>query len=101
MLKRLIVVVFALFAFTAHAAVLSLNYTKDLVSIKGKIQVAVSDFKANSQYLQLKIDNCVLTGAVGQPELPVFSELVTLPETGNYIVSAKEIKYEEILLSKD
>ncbi|MDO9578331.1 MAG: C25 family peptidase propeptide domain-containing protein, partial [Candidatus Cloacimonadales bacterium] len=54
----------------------------------------------NEDYDILSVSECVNTGIIGEAELPVYTKLVSLPETGNLKVT--EIKYdvEEIDLEK-
>ena len=44
------------------------------------------------EFLQLIIDQCYNTGLPDQPELPIYSHLVSLPDNGNYVL--KEFKYD-------
>lgn len=46
----------------------------------------------------LYIKDCVNTGNVGEAELPVYTKLVTLPETGNFEINDAHYDYDEIQL---
>ena len=52
------------------------------------------------EYSELKIENAAYLGKTGEAELPAFSKLVSLPETGNYILSDFSYDYETINLEK-
>jgi len=52
--------------------------------------------KEKEEYVQIKIENCGRYGKSGEAELPVYSKLLSLPASGNYIVSNISYDYEEI-----
>ena len=47
-------------------------------------------------FTQLHIKNCVSTGKVGEPELPIYTRLIELPNTGNFIL--ENISFEENII---
>jgi len=50
------------------------------------------------EYLKLEISGLGITGKPGEPELPTFTELINLPETGNYVLKKIDFDFDEIFL---
>ena len=50
-------------------------------------------------FTQLHIKDCVSTGKVGEPELPIYTQLIELPSTGNYIL--ENISFDENRIDLD
>jgi len=98
--KVFLSVIGAVSIFSLNATPLSLDFTKGQVVIKGECKIEISSAKTNNGYTEISAENCVLTGAVGEPQLPVYTQLVTLPENGNFTLSSNNLQYEEITLSK-
>ena len=53
----------------------------------------------NDTFTQLQIEDCISSGKIGEPELPVYSQLVDLPNFGNYIL--ENISYDEKIIELD
>ena len=45
--------------------------------------------------LKLEVNNCFNSGKYGSYNLPIFSKLISLPETGNFIIKTSEYQYDE------
>ena len=45
----------------------------------------------NSTFTHLQINDCVTSGKVSEPELPIYTRLINLPNQGNYVA---QIVYE-------
>jgi len=50
-------------------------------------------------FIKLNIDECTQSGKVGDPELPVYSKLINLPNQGNYIL--ENISFDEQIIELD
>ena len=53
----------------------------------------------NDLFSAIYIDECVQTGKVGDPELPIYSKLISLPNQGNYILQS--ISFDEQIIELD
>ena len=53
----------------------------------------------NDSFTQLQIKNCISSGKVGEPELPIYTQLIELPNTGNYIL--ENISFDEKIIELD
>ena len=53
----------------------------------------------NDTFMQVQIKDCVSSGKVGEPKLPIYTQLVTLPDFGNYIL--ENISYDEKIIELD
>ncbi len=54
----------------------------------------------NNEYLEVDIKNCINNSRIGNPELPKFTQLVNLPDNGNYVGREIDYDFEEISLAK-
>ncbi|MCD6176574.1 MAG: T9SS type A sorting domain-containing protein [Candidatus Cloacimonetes bacterium] len=53
----------------------------------------------NHTFTHIKINDCVTSGRIGEPELPVYSRFINLPNQGNYILD--KILYDERIIDID
>ena len=74
----------------------SLNFQGDFEFKKLNIKTI-----GNSDYCQLQIEDCRNTGRIGEAELPVYTELVSLPPTGNFSITGLKYEYEVIDIDKN
>ena len=83
-------------------AEVEINFYGNNVEIIGSFQLSDSEMisKDEHSFQRLAADQCKNTDIEGY-ELPVLSKLVTLPATGNFVVSSKNFSYEEIKLEEN
>lgn len=99
-MKKILITAFTLLVLLkAGAAPLALTFNKGEVTISGESKIKINTAKSNTGYTEILAENCVLTGAVGEPQLPVFTQLVALPENGNFALAGNNLQYEEITLT--
>ena len=53
----------------------------------------------NDTFTQLHIKDCSSSGKAGEPELPIYTQLIQLPNTGNYVL--ENISYDENIIELD
>ncbi|MDP8202469.1 MAG: C25 family cysteine peptidase [Candidatus Tenebribacter burtonii] len=53
----------------------------------------------NYTFTHIKINDCVTSGKIGEPELPIYSRFINLPNQGNYILD--NISYDERIIDID
>jgi len=53
----------------------------------------------NHTFTHIKINDCVTSGRIGEPELPIYSRFINLPNQGNYILD--KILYDERIIDID
>jgi hypothetical protein len=85
-----------------NAESIELTGDKSNLKINGsfKIEEITSRKVGNKKYNILQIPGCVNTGIYGEAELPVYTKLVSLHETGNFKVHNLQYEFEEIELDK-
>ncbi|MBP5708399.1 MAG: hypothetical protein J6W61_01375, partial [Bacteroidales bacterium] len=54
----------------------------------------------NGEYVKTSVPNHISTTTPGEPELPIYSSLIVIPDDGNYSINISDIRYEEILLDE-
>lgn len=99
MKKMYLLISFSLF--TIFAFSLSLEMKNQSIAITGDFNLeeikTISHAKEKSHLLSVK--DCSQSGANGEAELPIYSQLIQLPESGNYIVSSFSYEQKEIKLT--
>jgi hypothetical protein len=85
-----------------NAESIELTGDKKNLKINGSFEIEdiTSRKVGNEKYNILRIPGCVNTGIFGEAELPFYTKLVSLPETGNFKVSKIEYDIEEIDIDK-
>ena len=85
-----------------NAEIIELTGDISNLKINGSFEIEeiTSRKVGNEKYNILQIPGCVNTGIYGEAELPVYTKLVNLPETGNFIASKIKYDVEEIDLEK-
>ncbi len=53
----------------------------------------------NDTFTQLHIKDCYSSGKYGEPELPIYTQLIQLPNTGNFVL--ENISYDEKIIELD
>ncbi len=81
-----------------NAESIELTGDKSNLKINGSFEIEeITSRKAgNEKYNILQIPGCVNTGIYGEAELPAYTKLISLPETGNFKVSEIKYEFEEI-----
>ncbi|MBO7523028.1 MAG: hypothetical protein J6T30_04170, partial [Bacteroidales bacterium] len=54
----------------------------------------------NGEYVKISVPNHISTTTPGEPELPIYSSLIVIPDDGNYSINISDIRYEEFLLDE-
>ncbi|MCD4796595.1 MAG: hypothetical protein K8R49_05440, partial [Candidatus Cloacimonetes bacterium] len=87
---------------TLNAEQLELTGDENNLKITGSFEINEihSGSIQDEDYLFLEIAECKNTGKYGEAELPVFSRFVSLPASGNFVVSDLQYDIEEIDLEK-
>ncbi|MCK4652826.1 MAG: hypothetical protein KAU01_00090, partial [Candidatus Cloacimonetes bacterium] len=93
-----LVLIITVFAYTLFSQNIELTGDKNFLQITGSFEIEeiTSRKVENEEYDILKIPGCVNTGIYGEAELPVYTKLVSLPETGNFKVINLKYEFEEI-----
>ena len=101
MKRKLILYIFLFLYTTLMANELELSSNNEILKIKGSFEIENLKFIRflNEEYVKLIISNGGVCGEIGEPELPIYSKLVTLPETGNYVLKSLKYDVDEITLN--
>jgi len=89
------------------ASILLVSNELQISNLNGNIIISGSpaDFEItenpDNEYLEIRIKNCSSNGIIGNPELPKYTQLVNLPDNGNYSVKEIDYDFEEISLDKE
>ncbi len=91
-LNYILLILICTFPIFSHS--IEMSGDKNFLQITGSFEIEKisSKYINNEKYNQIKISECINTGKYNEAELPVYTKLVSLPETGNFKVS--ELKYE-------
>jgi Peptidase family C25/Propeptide_C25/FlgD Ig-like domain len=102
-MKVVLTVLFSVIIISVSAIDLDLNSSKTFFTINGDFQITSNSMTKMKQheYTKLEVTDCINSGNAGEAELPVFSKLVTLPATGNFIISSVKYDFTEMPLDKD
>ena len=87
--------------------IVTFSFAIDLDILGNKIQIygnfnnveLTEKNSKNDTFIQLHIKDCISSGKVGEPELPIYTQLVDLPDFGNYILES--ISYDEKIIELD
>ncbi|MBC8415793.1 MAG: hypothetical protein H8E11_05125, partial [Candidatus Cloacimonetes bacterium] len=85
-----------------NAESIELTGDRNNLKINGSFEIEEITFRKveNEKYNILQIPGCVNTGIYGEAELPVYTKLISLPETGNFKVNEIQYEFEEVELDK-
>ncbi len=78
---------------TSSNSDLTISGSYELTNLKKRIV-------QENEFIQIESSDFAVTGKLGEAELPAFSQLVSLPNNGNYILKDFKYDYEEISLNK-
>ncbi len=93
------IVTLLLLLFVTFSSAINLDVSGNSIHIFGNFETIdiVEKNMQNDTFTQLHIKDCISTGKVGEPELPIYTQLVNLPNTGNYIL--ENISYDEKIIN--
>ncbi len=100
---KIFTILFLLLATSLFAKEIEISSDKNILQLTGSFTINnfISRKVKGVEYTQLEIPNCSKGGKIGEAELPVYSKLVTLPETGNYVPKNLKYDFNEIILNKN
>ncbi len=97
---KIIITLLLLTTITILGAV-SLDISGNSIQISGNFNRVEFTEKSsqNDTFTQLHIKDCSSSGKAGEPELPIYTQLIQLPNTGNYVL--ENISYDEKIIELD
>lgn len=94
---KIIFTLILLLIITISSAV-NLDVSGNSIFISGNFDILDLSEKnlENSTFTHLQINDCVSSGKIGEPELPIYTRLINLPDQGNYIL--EDISFDERII---
>ena len=100
-MKQTLVILIMILSITMFSIDIELVNNQRIVRIRGDFTLdKIAEISAAKEnFVNLKVNDCLNTGEVGEAELPIFSKLITLPTTGNFRITNTQYDFEEINLT--
>lgn len=95
-MKNIFTLIILLIITTSGA--INLDVSGNSIHISGNFETIdfIEKNMQNDTFIQLHIKDCISTGKVGEPELPIYTQLIDLPNTGNYVL--ENISFDEEII---